>query len=96
MRLVTLDNLLRDIVDHGLLIDERGGVKHTTVYALLCHLPNSCLGQAPRVHRLNLLLGGLSPLDKIRLHLYHDRAVIRYLVYWASHYGVHDADVPSP
>ena len=95
MRLVTLDDLLRDIVDHGLLIDERGGVKHTTVYALLYHLSNSGLRQAPRIHRFSLLLGGLPPLNERRLHVYHDGAVIGYLVYLASHYGAHDADVPS-
>ena len=96
MRLVTLDDLLGDVVDHGLLINEGGGVKHTIVYALLHHLPNSGLGQAPQVHRLNLLLGGLPTLDKLCLHLHHDRTVVGYLVYWASHYGVHDADVPGP
>ena len=26
----------------------------------------------------------------------HDGAVVGYLVYGASHYGVHDADVPGP
>ena len=57
LRPVALDDLLRDIVDHGPLINERGGVKHTTVYALLHHLPDSGLGQAPRIHRLHLLLG---------------------------------------
>ena len=96
LRPVALDDLLRDVVDHGLLIDERGGVKHATVYALLHHLPDSGLGQAPRIHRLSLLLGGLPPLNERRFHLHHDGAVVGYLVYWASHYGVHDADVPGP
>ena len=80
MRLVALDDLLRDIVDHGLLNDERGGVKHTTVYALLYHLPNSGLGQAPQVHRFSLLSGGLPPLNERRLHVHHDGAVIGYLL----------------
>ena len=96
LRPVALDDLLRDVVDHGLLIDERGGVKHITVYALLHHLSDSGLRQAPRIHRLNLLLGGLSPLNERRLHLHYDGAVVGYLVYRAGHYGVHDADVPGP
>ena len=96
MRLVTLDDLLGDVVDHGLLIDRGGGVKHAKVEALLHHLPDSGLRQAPRIHRFDLLLGCLPPLNERRLHLHHDGAVIGNLLYWGSHYGVHDADVPSP
>ena len=93
---MTIDDLLGDVVDHGLLDDEGGSVKHAIVYALLDHLPNSGLRQAPRIYLLSFLLGDLPPLNDRRLHLHHDGAVVRYLVYGAGHYGVNDADISSP
>ena len=94
--LVIRDDLPGDVVHHGLLVDEGGGVEHAIFQALFDDLPDSGLGQASGVHSFRLLYRYLLPLYQCRLHRHHDGAVVRYLVNGLGHDGVKDGDVLCP
>ena len=93
---MTGDDLRGDVVNHGSLVDEGGGVKHAIFKALFDYLPNCSLRQAPGVHFFHLLDGYLLPMYQSSLHRHHDGAVVGYLVDGLGHDGIKDGDFLSP
>ena len=96
LRLVHCNDLLGDVVDHGSLVNEGGGVKHAVLQTVLDHLSDGGLRQAPGVHSLRLQDRYLLPLYSGSLHRHQDGAVVGDLVNGLSYNGVHDGYVPGP
>ena len=84
------------VVDNGSLVDEGGGVKHAVLQAVLDHLPDGGLRQAPGVQSLRLLHRFLLPLCGSRFHRHQDGAMIGDLVHGLSYNGIHDGYIPFP
>ena len=93
---MTGDELSGDVVHHGSLVYEGGGVERAIFQALFDYLPDSGLRQATRVHFFRLLDVYLLPLYQCCLHRHQDWAVVGYLVDGLGHDGIEDGDVPSP
>ena len=93
---MTGDDLRGDVVYHGSLVDEGGGVERAVLQALFNDLSDSGLRQAPGVHFFHLLDRYLLPMYQCSLHSHHDGAVVGYLVDRLGHDGIEDGDVPSP
>ena len=93
---MTGDDLRGDVVHHGSLVYEGGGVERAVLQALFNDHTDSALRQAPGFHFFHLLDGYLLPMYQCSLHRQHDGAVVGYLVDGLGHDGIEDIDVPSP